>query len=153
MAHVTGKFDHRHVHTETNPQKWHAIFPRVANRSNLAIDAPITESTGDQNGIQMLEQDGSLSFNLLGVNIFDVYLSQGLKARVSQRLVQRLVSISEVDVLANHAHRYLASALAELPFDHFVPLSKIGRGALQAKSLENIVIESVSAQVSGNLID
>ena len=52
---MTGKFDHRHLHAETNTQVRNVVLPSIANSRDLALYPPISEAARYQNGIHPVQ--------------------------------------------------------------------------------------------------
>ena len=153
-AHVAGVLHQRHVHAQADPQEGNIVFAGVAHRGDLALHAPVAEASRHQDGVHILQQGGALALDILGIDILDLHLGEGLQASVLQGLVQRLVGIQQVDVLADHGHPDLAAGLAELALDDLFPVGQVRLfAALQAKALHHEIIEVVVAQHAGNAID
>ena len=71
---MAGKFDHRHLHTQTNTKKRNGILPGVLYGGNHSLDAPVAKAAGYQNpgtALQVLLQ--IFLVQRLGVNPPDIH--------------------------------------------------------------------------------
>ncbi len=86
--------DHHHLQAETDAENRHAVFARVADRANLALDSALAEAAGNDYRVGLGEpRRDVLLFELFGVDVVD--LDPGLVGdrAVRDRFVQALVRI------------------------------------------------------------
>ena len=68
-------------------------------------------------------------------------------------LIERLISVDQINVFADHADANRALALTEFAPDHVFPLRQVSRRLSQPKALEDIVVESAFLKMTGYLIN
>ena len=153
MAYISRVFDERHVHPEADTEEGNALLAGITHRFNLSLNTAITEAARYKNGIQMRQQANALSLDLLSIDIVDFHPGISLQARMIEGFIQRLISIDQVNIFANHAYTHRTLTLTELAPDHVFPLRQVSRRLDQPKALENIIIEPALLQVTGYLIN
>src|SRR5437867_8405472 len=75
----------------------------MAHRLDLALDATVAETAGDENAVDVAERRaGAVFLDLLGVDPIHVDARIVGDAAVGQRFRQALVRVLHLDVLADH---------------------------------------------------
>ena len=141
------------MHAETNTQEWHPVFPGVLHCLNLAVDTPVSKTSRHQNGIEVFEQRRPARLNILCIDVFNLYLGQGLQAGMVQGFVEGFIGVRQIHVLAHHPYGDRTLGLAELPFNHVVPFTQIGSRAVEPKLLQYVIVEAIVVEVARNLIN
>src|SRR5450432_1820370 len=54
-AHVSGEFNRRHLHSETEPEVRYFVFPGETGGADFPLDAPFTESARDKHASDIFE--------------------------------------------------------------------------------------------------
>jgi hypothetical protein len=96
---------------------------------------------------------GTVALDVLGLDVVDLHIRQGLQAGVGQGLVEGLVGVRQLHVLAHHGHAHGGLALGELALQHLVPLGEICRGAVEVEALDDKIIQPLAVQRAGNTVD
>src|SRR5690349_24023244 len=55
-ANVAGKLDHRHLHPETDAEKWNVVLTRITNGRNLPLATAIAEAARNKNAIGVFKK-------------------------------------------------------------------------------------------------
>ncbi len=84
---VTGEFDHRHLHAQTDAEIGNPAFAGMADSGDFALDPPFAEAAGHQDGVHVLQASRAVAFDLLGIDVVDIDLGAGMDAAVQQRFV------------------------------------------------------------------
>src|ERR1039457_7353584 len=56
-AHMTGKFNARRLHAQTDPEEWHLVFARVLNAFQHAFDTALAKTARHQDSIHMRSEE------------------------------------------------------------------------------------------------
>ena len=139
-THVPSKLNHGHMHAETNTEVRNLVFPRVLHCCNFAFNAAVTKATGDQDSVQRCQNIGSLRFEVLRIDVFDINVRIGVQTRMPKGLVERLVSINEISVFTHHSYFHPSASFGELSGDNVIPLGEVSITGRHAKPLKNVVI-------------
>src|SRR5690606_12115196 len=96
----TGELDHRYLHAETDAEVRDLVLPRISGRFDLAFDAALSETAGDQDPVNAFEQR---RVEVLRVDQVTLDLHPVVDRAVFERFHHRLVRIGELDVLADQS--------------------------------------------------
>src|SRR6185369_4573976 len=153
-AHVARERDHRQLHAQTDAEKRHTLFARVADGRDLPFHTAVAEAAGHQNGIQAAEQSGgTAALDLLRVDVLELNGDIVGKSSCDERLVQRLVAVFEVNVLADHADAHRAfGRLLEL-LDDSNPVAQVRLTRPDVEALRDLIVQALSVQHERQLID
>ena len=151
--HVAGEFNGGDLHTQAQAQVGDPCLAGVAGGPDLAFDAPVTKSAGNQNAAEVLELLGRIiAFEVLGLDLDDLYPGIGGDARVLEGFVDRFVGVLKFDVLADHtdAHPVLGGDQAA---DDVLPVGHVGRRQIQLQRLADQVVHILALQHQRHLVD
>src|SRR6185369_5832109 len=129
-AHIARELDHRQLRAQTDAEKRHTLFARVADGRDLPFHTAVAEAAGYQNGIQAAEQSGgTAALDLLRVDVL------------------------ELNVLADHADAHRAfGRLLEL-LDDSNPVAQVRLTRPDVEALRDLIVQALSVQHERQLID
>src|SRR5437868_5700036 len=100
---VAGKFDHGALQTEADAEKWDAALAGVTDGLDLARNAAVAKTAGDQQAIDAAQHPfGPFALDVFALNFAHDHIRRQRDAGVGKRLVDRLVGIVMLDVLADN---------------------------------------------------
>ena len=102
-SHVAGKLDHRHLHPQADPQVGYLVASRILYCADLALDAALAKTAGDQDGVHTLQGCGPRLGDVFRIDVLDVHLAAGMDAGVGQCLDQGLIGFLEMHVFTDHS--------------------------------------------------
>src|SRR5439155_23805530 len=113
-ANVARVFDHRALKAQANAEVGDFARASKFDRPQHAFDSPLAKSSRHQNGVEAFKSLlPAVPRELLGFHPDDADLNVIGKSAVSERLVQALVGVLQLDILADDADRDLARGVAQ----------------------------------------
>ena len=124
-GHAPGKGDDTDLHSQTDAEVGHLLFPAVVGGGDHAVDAPAAEAAGHDDAGAALQNLGHiLPGNGLGIDPADVHIGAQLIARVAQGLGNGQVGVVELHIFAHQADGDGAVPAVD-PVEHGVPVRQI----------------------------
>ena len=137
---ISAVLNHRRMHAITDPQEWDLVFPGVTDRVHLAFQPALSEPTRNQDAIDAAKHCRRISFSqILRLYSSESHARSVVNPTMGQRLVDRLVGISELDVFADHCDLDLRLGRAQR-LDHLDPAIHVARSRLTTEMLEDLAI-------------
>ena len=90
---IAREFDNGGLQAETQAQKRHAVFARIANRGDFAFDAAHAKTAGHNNRVHAAEFFGDIIAQAFGVDPFDFDFGFVFDAAVFERFNHRNISV------------------------------------------------------------
>ena len=102
IADVAREFDGGDLHAEADAEIRDVVLACILGGIDFAFDATITETTGNEDAIDVTDDlGGDLILHGLGIDLDDLYFGIVRGTGVNERFVNRFVSIFVFGVLAN----------------------------------------------------
>ena len=153
--HVPGEFDDHHLHPQADAESREIVLPRIADRIDLALDAPLPEARADDDAIQPVQGIGDIRcVDIFAVDKTDADLPAGLYARDVQALPDALKSVLQV-IFPHQADGHGAGQFFLLFHESF-PLGQrlpVRRALRQADLLKDGLVQPLLVHIQRNLID
>ena len=151
-AHVACELDDGQLHAQADAEIRDAVFARVADCLDLALDPAPAETARNQDGVEAFEHRRAFGFDALRIDVVDRDAALGVDSRVHERLAQRLVRLGEVDVLADHRDAHFALRVLE-PVHEAIPGAEVGRAGVEPQDLADRAIDALLVQHARDLVD
>ncbi len=149
---IAGELDHRELHAQAYAQVRHLVFPRIANRRNLAFGAAPAKTARHQDGIHCRQRIAAVLFQRFGINVMHLDPAARVDARMHQRFSQRLIGFGEIDIFANEGDIHFVLRVFQR-IDQLVPHGKVGRLGQNAQLVADDFIQHLVMQHRGNLVN
>ena len=138
---VASILDDGELHAETNAEIRNAVFARVPDRVDLALDPTFAEPTRHQNRIHSAETANPVALDHLRVDIMNLHLAPRVNAGVRQRFGQRLVRFGQVDIFADHRDVHFVLWMHQ-GIDQLTPIGEVRRPGAQRQLAADDFIQS-----------
>src|SRR5439155_11320928 len=152
-ADVARVFDHRALKAQANAEVGH--FARAGKFAGLehALDSPLAKSSRHQNGVEPFELLlPVVSREPFGFDPDDVGLNVIGKSAVSERLVQALVGVLQLDILTHDGDRDLAAGMAQT-LHQVNPGLHIPLGGLEPEATQDLGVKTFARQHQRNFVN
>ena len=152
-ADVARVFDHGALKAQANAEVGHLARAGKFDGAQHALDSPLSESPRHQNGVEAFESLlPAVSRELLGFDPDDVGLDVIGKPAVSERLVQALVGVLQLDILADDADRDLARGVAQA-LHQVDPGLHVPLAGLEPEATQDLGVKTFACQHQRNFVD
>ncbi len=151
---VAREFDHRRLHAETDSEIRYFPLARVADGRDHAFHAPLAESAGNQDAVELVEIGRTFRpMHVLGFNPMDVHFQPVRKPAMQQRFLQALVGIFVLDVFSHQADVDFVLRILH-PLQHPGPTAQIARmGVVHAQQAQQNLIHALFGEHQGHFVD
>ena len=129
-ADIPGEFDNGALHTQADAEERNLMFPGIANGRNLAFNAPVSETAGNQNAVHACKdfvQICARSFDFLRVHPADIQLRFIVQRRVFQRFRNTDVGVLQFHIFAGHRNGHFPVVMLQDTGHHIMPAGHILR--------------------------
>ena len=153
-ADIARELDRGDLHAETDAEIRDVVFAGILGGIDFALDAAITETTGNEDAIDVADDfRGDLFFHGFGIDLHDLYFGIVRGSCVDERLVNRFVGVLELGVFSGNGD---GDAVARM--DHalykFFPFFQSGRwGVAEADFIDDEAVDFIAAQVERALVN
>src|SRR5690606_12235380 len=100
----------------------HVVFASILRRQNFTFDTALTKTTWYQQAIYTSQNAYAFAFNILRVDIFDIYRDTVFQASMAQCFVNRFIGIRQLNVFTDHTNGDF-TGWVRLLIQHLLPLS------------------------------
>src|SRR5674476_277087 len=150
--HVARKFDGGHLHSEANAEVGHFVFTGKLGSTNFAFDATYAKAARHQNGVKPRQLRDVFGCDAFRIDVANLHPYMIFHAGMAQRLIERLVAVTQVHILADHHN--VDVALRMLDFIHqVVPSLQIRWVRIQMQLVANQAIEALLVQHARHFVD
>ena len=102
---MPGKFYYHQLHSQAQPQVRDKVFAGMANRLELALNAPAAKPPGHQNTVRLFDRFPTAALFQLGrVDPGNIHFHPQRQASVLERLAHAHVCIMQLNILAHQCH-------------------------------------------------
>src|SRR5262249_53195866 len=152
-ADVARVLDHGTLHAETDAEVRHAPLPGVADRLDLALDAPVAEAARHQDAVHAGElRLGAVALDVLGVDPLHVDTRLVGDAAVGERLHEALVRVLQLDIFAHDRDARLDQRRLHAAHDR-LPAREVDPARLEAQELHDDPVQAFPVEVERHLVD
>src|SRR5262249_53601387 len=141
---VARHLDYRHLHAEADAEIRDTALAGKACRADLSFRTAFAEAAWNQDAVHVLEIGGGV-FLLEGLALDPLQVDLDLvgDAAMHERLVERLISVLEAGIFADHGDVHLAVRIGDGLGD-VAPALEVGlRRVLDAEGREHLAVETL----------
>ena len=144
---VAGKFDGRDLHAEADSKEGNPGLTGILGRFDFPFDAPLSESTGDEDAIYFSDDlGGGEFFEIFGINFFDVDDGVVFGTGDGEGFVDGFVGVLKFDVFSDDGDFNAMSGIDDA-VDEAAPVGEVRGFRFESQDVGDETVEFVFAEI------